>query len=182
MSVMTKNNTRLAAATLAVVALGTAGVAWAKDAEGQRQATAFRAVLDCRGLADNTARLACFDAATAKMGEAETRGDIVVIDRAQASAAHREAFGLHVPSLGFVVRALKPEEVDSLDGVVRAARADINGHWTLILEDGARWRQISGDLMRAPRAGSKVRIHKGSLGSFLMNVDGQTTIKVHRDE
>jgi hypothetical protein len=145
-------------------------------------AAAFQAVLDCRKVADPTQRLACYDAAAAKMGEAETRGDIVVIDRAQASAAHREAFGLHMPSLDFVTKALKPEEVDSIQGVVKAARADVNGKWAFVLEDGAHWQQISGNLRRDPRAGSKVEIRKGSLGSYLMNVDGQPSIKVHRSE
>jgi hypothetical protein len=147
-----------------------------------QNAAAFQAVLDCRKVDDGAARLACYDAAAAKMGDAEKRGDIVVIDRAQASAAHREAFGLPIPSLDFVRKALKPEEVDRLEGVVKAARADINGRWTLVLEDGARWRQISGDLMRPPKAGSKVSIRRGTIGSFLMNVDGQQAIKVHRDE
>jgi hypothetical protein len=149
---------------------------------GPEKAAAFQAVLDCRKLTDGAARLACYDAAAAKMGEAETRGDIVVIDRAQASAAHREAFGLPIPSLDFVRKALTPDEVDRLDGVVKAARADINGKWTISLQDGATWRQISGDLMRPPKAGSKVSIRKGTLGSFLMNVDGQQAIKVHRDQ
>lgn len=156
--------------------------ALAHAAETPARAEAFQAVLDCKKVADPGQRLACYDAAAAKMGEAETKGDIVVIDRAQASAAHRQAFGLSLPSLSFVTKALKPEEVDRLEGVVKSARADINGKWTLVLEDGARWRQISGDLMRPPKAGSKVSIRRGTIGSFLMNVDGQQAIKVHRDE
>ncbi|MEO8115783.1 MAG: hypothetical protein ABI655_15445 [Phenylobacterium sp.] len=174
---------RAAGLALALAAtLAAPGLAQAKDSAVDRKAEAFQAVLDCRALADGAARLACYDAAAARMGEAEKRGDIVVIDRAQASAAHRQAFGLTLPSLDFVTRALKPEEVDALEGVVRAARADVNGRWTFNLEDGAQWRQISGDLMRPPRSGSKVRIRRGSLGSFLMNVDGQAAIKVHRDQ
>jgi hypothetical protein len=172
----------IAACLFLATGLAAPGWAYAKDQAKDRRAQAFEAVLDCRAVGDSAARLACYDAAAARMAEAETRGDIVVIDRAQASAAHREAFGLHVPSLDFVTRALKPDEVGSLEGVVRAARADANSKWTLVLEDGAEWRQISGDLMRPPKAGSKVRIRKGSLGSFLMNVDGQPSIKVHRDQ
>lgn len=173
------------AAGVVFVALALAAPAAAKDKNADApkgKAAAFQAVLDCRGVADSAARLACYDAAAGRMNEAETKGDIVVIDRAQASAAHREAFGLHVPSLSFVTRALKPEEVDRIDGVVDSARADINGRWTMKLQDGPVWRQISGDLTRPPHTGSKVAIRKGSLGSFLMNVDGQPSIKVHRDE
>jgi hypothetical protein len=180
---MKDRSRRLAGALLAfTAAVAVCGPALGKDQGPQRRSAAFQDVLDCRGLKDGAARLACFDAAAAKMSEAETKGDIVVIDRAQASAAHREAFGLHVPSLDFVTRALKPEEVSRLDGVVRGARQDANGKWTVVLEDGAVWRQISGDLARAPKNGSKVSIRQGTLGSFLMNIDGQASIKVHRNE
>jgi hypothetical protein len=161
--------------------LAVAGGAQAKDKD-KEDVAAFRAVLDCRTLKDDAQRLACYDAATARMGEAETKGDIVVIDRAKATQAHKEAFGLPIPSLAFVTKALKPEEVNRLDGLVEAARADANGDWTLRLQGGAVWRQISGDLSRPPHAGSKVSIRKGTLGSFLMNVDDQPSIKVHRDQ
>ena len=163
------------------VAFGAPLAAHAAD-KPAASAPQFHAVLDCRKVADNAARLACYDSAAAKMGEAETHGEIVVIDRAQASAAHREAFGLPIPSLSFITRALKPDEVYRVDGVVDSVRADANGRWTFALEGGAVWRQISGDLNNAPRHGSKVSIRHGSLDSFLMNVDGQPSIKVHRDQ
>jgi hypothetical protein len=162
--------------------LALASAAQAKDLDPKSRAAAFQAVLDCRGISDSAQRLACFDAAAAKMGEAENKGEIVVIDRAQAAAAHREAFGLPVPSLSFLTRALKPEDVNRVEGVVDSASADINGNWTFRLEGGQVWRQISGDLYRAPKHGSKVAIRRGSLDSYLMNVDGQASIKVHRDQ
>jgi hypothetical protein len=172
--------TYVAAAALSA-ALAAPLTAQAKDKEPDR-APAFQAVLNCRAITDNAARRACYDAAAGKMSEAEKQGEIVVIDRAQASAAHREAFGLHVPSLSFVTRALKPDEVNKVDGVVDSFRADINGRYTFVLQDGQIWRQISGDLYHAPKHGSKVSIRHGSLDSFLMNVDGQPSIKVHRDQ
>jgi len=169
-----------AAALLALTLIATPHVAGAQTAAAPH-AGAFQAVLDCRRVVDNAARLSCFDAAAADMDKAKVQGDIVVIDRAQATAAHREAFGLPVPSLDFISRALKPDDADRVTGVVRSTRADANGHWTMSLEDGAVWRQIEGILLRPPHAGSKVSISKAALGSFRMNVDGQPGIKVHRD-
>lgn len=171
-----------AALALAVLLAPAAAIAKDKDKADQRHAAAFQSVLDCRAVADNAARLACYDAAAAGMSQAEAKGDIVVIDRAQAQKAHREAFGLSVPSLDFVRRALKPDEVDKMNGVVKAASSDVSGRWTLVLEDGAVWRQIAGEQLRTPRAGSKVVVEKGALGSFKMSIDGQPTIKVHRDQ
>lgn len=168
----------------AVFALGLGAplLAHARDKDAPDRAPAFQAVLNCRSIADAAQRLACYDAAASKMGDAETHGEIVVIDRAQASAAHREAFGLHVPSLSFVTKALKPDEVNKVEGVVEGVRVDVNGRWTFFLEGGQIWRQISGELYKPPKHGSKVVIRHGSLDSFLMNVDGQPSIKVHRDQ
>ncbi|MFC3070998.1 hypothetical protein [Phenylobacterium soli] len=168
-----------AAAAFAVLALP--GLALAKDSAASQHAAVVQAVLNCRAMTDSAARLACYDAAAAKMGDAEAKGDIVVIDRAQAQQAHREAFGLRVPSLAFVTRALAPEEVDQVTGVVKSARADAMGKWTFVLEDGAIWRQIDGDLFRDPKGGDKVVVKRAALGSFKMSVDGQPTIRVHRD-
>lgn len=163
-----------------LLALAVATPAPAKDAEKAR-AQPFAAVLECRKLKDDAQRLACYDAATGRMDEAEAKGDIVVIDKAQAEKAHKEAFGLPMPSLDFVTKALKPDEVDKLEGVVKSARQGADDRWTIVLEGGAIWRQISGDLLRTPKSGQKVTIRKGTLGSFLMSVDGQPTIKVHRE-
>jgi hypothetical protein len=166
---------------IAACLLAAALPALAKETTPDRRAAAFQAVLDCRSFSEAGARLACYDAAAAKMDEAESHGDIVVIDRAKAAEVHRQAFGLPVPSLDFVTKALKPGEVDRIEGVVSGLRADASGRWTFSLEDGAMWRQIDGDLLRPPRVGSKVSIYHGVLGSFLMNVDGQPAVKVHRD-
>lgn len=155
------------------------GLAEAKDEP--QHAAVIQQLLACRAMSDGAARLACYDAAAGRMGEAEAKGDIVVIDRAQAQQAHREAFGLHVPSLGFVTRALAPEDVDQIQGVVKSARADAYGKWTFQLQDGAVWRQIDGELFRDPKPGQNVVIRRAALGSFKMSVDGQPTIKVHRD-
>jgi len=172
----------LPGAVLVLLAAAIPPAAQAKDKAATDRAPAFQAVLNCRAIADGVQRLACYDAAAGKMGEAETHGELVVIDRDQASAAHREAFGLPMPSLSFITKALTPDEVNRIEGVVDAARADINGRWTFTLEGGQVWRQISGDLYKAPKHGSKVVIRGGSLNSFLMNVDGQPSIKVHRDQ
>jgi hypothetical protein len=169
-------------ATALLLALAAPLAAHAKDKAPADRAPAFQAVLNCRGIADNAQRLACYDAAAGGMGDAERHGDIMVIDRAQATAANREAFGLSMPTLAVITKALTPDEVNKVEGVVDSVRADINGRWTFVLEGGQIWRQISGDLYKAPKHGSKVMIRHGSLDSFLMNVDGQPSIKVHRDQ
>ncbi|HEX6865720.1 MAG TPA: hypothetical protein VF122_00670, partial [Caulobacteraceae bacterium] len=58
----------------------------------------LQAVVDCRAIADSSARLACYDAAAARLDEAEAKGDVVVLDREQRQQARREAFGFTMPS------------------------------------------------------------------------------------
>ena len=53
-------------------------------------------------------RLACFDAAAARLDEAEKKGDIVVVDRRQAQEVRRQAFGFTLPSLTLFDRGRGP--------------------------------------------------------------------------
>lgn len=168
-------------ALIASLALaGFAGPALAADPSVR--APIVQAVVDCRKVEDTAQRLACYDAAVARMEEAETKGDLVTVDREQRAAARRQAFGFNLPSLDFLNRGEKPEDVDRVTLTVDSARQDANGRWTLKMSDGAVWRQIdSNDLPHPPHAGSTATVRKGALGSFIMNVDGHLGFKVHRD-
>ena len=57
---------------------------------------AFQAVMDCRPITDAAARLACYDTATAGLGEAVKKGEILIIDRKQAAKARRQALGVYL--------------------------------------------------------------------------------------
>ena len=166
----------VAAAALA----GLAGVS--RAAAPASEVPALRAVLDCRALSDGVERLACFDRTAAALDKAEHAGDLVTIDRAQRRALRRESFGLTLPSLSMFDRGEKAEDNDRLAGTLASAFRGANGRWVMKLDDGALWRQIDDDeLLKEPKAGSKALIRKGALGAYLMNIDGQPSIKVHRD-
>jgi hypothetical protein len=168
--------------SLLAVGVAAALVAAPAAVQGARPAD-FQAVLDCRAIAEPAQRLACYDTAAGRMATAEKAGDIMVIDRQQAREAHRQAFGLNLPSLDILTRGMTGDETDRLEGVVRTAQNDGHGKWTLVLEDGAVWRQISDEtLNRAPRRGSKVSIRRAALGSYKMNIDNQPAVRVHRDQ
>ena len=144
-------------------------------------AAVVNAVIACRAVAEPGARLACFDKAAAAMDQAQTGGDIVVIDREQRRAARRQAFGLTLPSLSFLDRGERPADVDRLEARIAGARRGAQGRWTLVLEGGAVWVQTDEfDLPRDPHPGSTADIRKGVLGSYMMKIDGQQGIKVRR--
>ena len=146
------------------------------------RAPAVQAVIDCQAVTDGVQRLACFDKAVAGMSQAETKGDLVTIDREQRRTVRRQAFGLTLPSLAMFDRGEKPEEADQISAKVKSASQIASGRWMIVLDDGAVWRQIDDhEIFRSPHAGSTVKIRKAMLGSFFMNLDGQQAIRAHRD-
>jgi hypothetical protein len=147
------------------------------------RAAVVQKLTDCRKVADNAARLACYDAAAAALDTAEAKGDIVVVDREQARKVRRQAFGFRMPSITLFERGEKPEEIDTMTGVVAAARQNGMGHWVIRLEDGATWSQVDAtDLFTDPKAGQPVKIRRASLGSYLMSIGNQRAIRVRREE
>ena len=164
------------------LALAAAGAAQAAPGEAGRAAV-LQAVVDCRAVADSAARLACYDAAAAGLAEAEAKGDVVVLDRAQAQQARREAFGFSIPSFDLFNRGERPESMDRASfKVVRAWEYNNTGQWAMELDSGAVWRQTDQEtLSRRPKPGSTVEIRSAAMGSYFMNVDGQRAIRVKRD-
>ena len=162
------------------VALALSSPTLAADAKAKR-AAAFQAVLDCRATTDAAARLACFDAAASSLDQAETKGDIVVIDREQATTARKQAFGFELPSLDIFDKVMPKEDLDKVTVTLKEAYRGKDGKWVMVLEDGAVWRQIDSESpFNAPRAGSTVKIRRAALGSFFLNIDGQTAIRAQR--
>ena len=143
---------------------------------------ALQAVVDCGKVTDDGARLKCFDAAVAKMTEAETSGDLLAIDREQRRAVTRQAFGFALPSLTMFDRGDKSDEADQLNETLAAAWHTPDGKWVFRLQNGAVWRQIDDYYLgRDPHPGSAIVIRRAMLGSYILNVDGQPALKVHRD-
>ena len=166
----------------AALALGVAGAARAAPADAPRAAV-LQAVMNCRTVADTAARLACYDAAAARLDEAEAKGDLVILDREQTQQARREAFGFSIPSFDLFNRGEPAERLNRASfKVVRAWEIGAGGLWAMELDSGAVWRQTDGNkLSRRPKPGSTVEIRSAALGSYFMNVDGQTAIRVKRD-
>lgn len=147
-----------------------------------KPAPAVQAVVDCRGIADTTQRLACYDAAVDALAKAQSSGDLVTLDREQRRAARKQAFGFTLPTLSFLDNGEKPEELNRIQETLASASQDAWGKWTFRMQDGAVWRQIDDELLsRNPHAGSAITIQRAMLGSFMLSVDGQPAVRAHRD-
>ena len=148
-----------------------------------RPPAAVQAAMDCRKVTDDSARLACYDKAMGQLDQALAQGQVVAVDHAQVQAVRRQAFGFTLPSLGFLDRGAKPEEIAQVELSVVSARQGSDGKWLLELEGGQIWRQIDdGQFSRDPKPGAKAIIKKAMLGSYMMMIGGHSPVRVHRDQ
>lgn len=153
-------------------------------AEGADQPPAvYSALMRCRSLPEEAARLACYDEAAAKLDAATRNREVVIVDREHIRNTKRKLFGLPLPDLNLFGdgKEDRAEQVDALEGEVAEAHTEGDGNWSIRLKDGAVWMQTDGrPVAVAPRAGTKVLVKRAAMGSFIMRVNGQPGIRVRR--
>lgn len=141
----------------------------------------FTRLIACQAIKDNMQRLACYDREVAGVGTANARGDLVVMNREQVRKTRRSLFGLTLPDLGVFGGGELPGDSDVLETTIRGAKEGGDGKWWFNLAEGGTWVQLDNrDFIEDPKAGQPVKIKRGALGSYMMNVNKQTGIKVHR--
>jgi len=142
---------------------------------------ALGALLACRAITEDRARLACLDRETAALASSRDGGEIIVIDRVEAEATRRSLFGLQLPAITGLFGADETERLDEIEGALERATLSREGRWIFRLEDGAVWRQVDSDsLSFTPRPGQAVRIRRAALGSYLLEIGGRRAIRVRR--
>ena len=140
----------------------------------------FDDLINCRTIADDTERLACYDGNVGKLDEAQKKEEIIVTDKQSVQEAKRGLFGFNLPKLSIFGKEGE-EQLEELVTTIKSARQDRSGKWTFILEDGAKWQQIDTDgSSRQVKPGMEVRIRKASLGSYFVNVEGRRAIRMMR--
>lgn len=170
----------LVGAVLAGGALALGPQAWAQTVAPSRPELLSRLVA-CRAVADSAPRLACYDAATAALDSAEREGQVVVVDRAQVTAARRQLFGFQLPSISLFEQGETAEPINAIETTLSRAVMVGEGRWLFTLADGTAWRQIDSERVNFPnRAGAAVRVRKASLGSYLLTTGGSRAVRVRR--
>lgn len=165
----------------AVIALAMSASAGAKDPDRNAPASPLLTSLaSCRALTVADERLRCYDAATDRIAAAVEKKAVYVVDRSDLVRSKREQFGVRRPNRGLPGVA-EDQDIDRIDGVVKAASMTRDGAWSILLADGSVWRQTDdATLGREPRGGDKVVVLKAALGSFKMRIGSQPAIRVRR--
>ena len=167
------------AAALAAM-LSTPAAAAPRKAEAAGTPAQIQRLLGCRAMGDAAQRLACFDRETNALDQAMAKKDLVVIDRARATAAKRSLFGFSVPSFGGLFGG-DENEVKEIQSTVAGVARTPDGGWTIKLADGSTWTQIDDtQLGLRPERGQKIVVRRGTLGVFRLSVNGQPGFKVKR--
>lgn len=151
--------------TVAIIALAVSSTARAD----------YPALLACAGQADPAARLACYDAETAKLKT----------ELAEAQSRKLSLFGFNLPFGGDGSAAddaskerepvLGPREVNQITGKLSSWGKDSTGHMVVTLDNGQSWK-VS-DYSRVPVAGgtsTNVLVVKNLFGGYYLNVNDQT--------
>jgi hypothetical protein len=141
------------------------------------------ALEQCRKIADSAQRLGCYDRAAPALVDASRAGEITVVDRGQLRQARRSLFGFSMPRLPFFAgdesAADSPSELQT---TIKSARSLGNGKYRIVLtENDAVWETTEESMgLREPRAGQKISIRRGPLGSYFLRVDGGRSVKGRR--
>jgi len=145
-------------------------------------------VYACAEVADEAARLACYDAAVGRLREAQNSGNLVAVDREQAREIERDAFGFSLPSLPRIF-GRSGDGGDAIETVaemrleIASVQRRRHGPATFTMTNGQVWVQIDDENARNAREGGSVTIRRASFNSFLMSVDaGGPAIRVRRQQ
>jgi hypothetical protein len=166
---MTTGATLVIAMAAALIAAGTAqAAAPASTAE----------FLACASEKDDARRLACFDAAVDRARTAPASPATAV---AAVPLSQEERFGLH----GDLKREKAQEvpelqELEQLQAEVTKVSTKPHGELVVTLENGQVWSEIQPNSGARVKAGERVTIKPGALGSFLLVPPNGRSTKVTR--
>lgn len=165
--------------TIIAASLLTVG-ATAKDKPAQGPAPKiFTDVTDCRTVADNAQRLACYDRTVGALATAQATKDLYVADKETMRETRKGLFGFNLPRVKLFENDDLGEDVKSIETTIKSVGMGSKGY-IFVLEDGARWAQTDSAYMDKPKAGAKIRIRRAALGSFMGSIDGKVGFRIER--
>ncbi|MEJ8405345.1 hypothetical protein WKI27_08285 [Brevundimonas vesicularis] len=137
------------------------------------------AVTQCTTIAADAARLACFDAAAARLSAA---GEVAIVSRQDVQQNQRRLFGFNVTGLNPFSGSGESEELQSISATMTSARNLGRGEWSITLDDGSVWRKTDGvDVLFSANRQYPVTVRRAALGSYMMKVANDPPFRVRRE-
>lgn len=194
-----------------IVVLAFAGFARTSALAGdpQKPASPLQEIYACAQISDNAKRLACYDAATGRLQEAEKAGEIVAVHTQALRSIRKEAFGFNLPSLpklhlpflskskkanaladadskeGRIIKQKKSGEIANVEYQVDHIVSRPYGKHLFYLANGQVWEQTDSKHIVYPKHDKslRVQIRKAAMGSYLLRINGKgRAIRVKRRE
>jgi hypothetical protein len=137
----------------------------------------------CRSIADEAARLACYDAKVGAIVTASDEGDVKVVSRDEVRRTRRQLFGISMPDIAILKGDGKDDEElsDLFETTIASGRQTGPSSWRFTTAEGAVWEINNPPRKLAPiSAGDKVVFKKASLGYFFIRINGQIGVKGRR--
>lgn len=136
----------------------------------------------CQSIAEDIARLACYDSAVGRVVTATEEGKVRLIDKEDVEETRRGLFGFSLPKLKLFGDEEEGAELDILQTIV--TKVNFEGRNTVLLtveEGGAVWRIPGADYRTLQtKPGDAVEFKKASLGSYFIRINGRMGIKGRR--
>ena len=139
----------------------------------------------CQQIADNDARLACFDKAVGSIVTASDAGEVRVVDEQEVEKTRRSLFGFSLPDIGLFGGGDDSEEGKKqrnlLETTITSVHYAKQDEIFFVTEEGATWRISNApSRLRKIEAGQPVVFKRASMGSFFIRVNGQLGVKGRR--
>lgn len=164
----------------AVLTVLIAGGADARPIPSTGNPPAVQQLIACRSVTDSVQRLACYDRQSAALDQAIAKKDVVVIDKARATATRRSLFGFSIPDFGGLFGGAG-DDIKKIETTVVTSGHNADGGWVVKLADGSMWTQTDdAPVALPPERGDKVVVTRGALGAFFLQLGRQPGFKVRR--
>lgn len=173
---MMRNGLMALVGTVSILAAIPAG---AQDGAAVRQVDELSR---CKAIAQDSARLACYDRATATILASRASGELMVMDRKTVIARKQSRFGLATPTSDMFGGGKDDDntEVRQIDTKIASVKAaNSYGRWNLELANGSVWQTIDA-LTFPPDPGDKIVLKEAPLSGYRASIAGGRSVLVKR--
>lgn len=134
---------------------------------------------NCAEMIENDMRLACYDAAIAKLLVQQEAGEIRLVDKEDIAETRRSLFGFSLPKLG-VFGSGDDTESNVLKSKIVSVRRLGSDKWLISITEGSVWQVSNAPRRFKPEVGDPIELEKAAMSSYWVRLDGALGVKGRR--